>query len=85
MLQDSYTPKVLYDKDADVLYLKYASNLNASAHEIGGHIVAYFDDITGKPTTITVMDYKWLEANHPTWRDKLPISIDFDFKVIPYL
>ena len=80
-----YIPNVYYDEGVDVLYLKYASNKNATAREIGGHIIAYYDDITGIPTTITVIGFKWLETNKPNWKGSIPIPVDFERDVHPYL
>lgn len=85
MRQQNCIPRTTYDEDADVLYLKYASNKNATAREIGPNIIAYFDDLTGEPTTITIIDFKWLEESDRSWRDVLPIYIDFDKDVIPFL
>ena len=85
MIQSSSTPKVIYDRDVDVLYLKYATNKNATAREIGANIIAYFDDTTGLPTTITILDYIHLENTRPSWRNELPIFIDFDRDVKPFI
>lgn len=84
-LQKNSIPKIIYDECADVLYLKYASNAHATVKEIGGNIIAYFDDITGAPTTITIVDFKWLEEKSRSWRNMLPVFIDIDKDVIPYL
>jgi len=85
ILPASYIPKVLYDEDVDVLYLKYTTNRNATAREIGGHIIAYYDDFTGLPTTLTITGYKWLETNKPGWKVALPVPVNFDRDVIPFL
>ncbi len=84
-LQRSSIPKILYDDCADVLYLKYASNAHATAKEIGGNIIAYFDNQTGAPTAITVVDFKWLEEKDRSWRSMLPIFIDVDRDIIPFI
>ena len=84
-LLKNYTPRVIYDEEADVLYLKFASNKNATAREIGTNIIAYFDDLTGEPTTITIVYYKWLEEKGSSWRNDLPVQIDFEKDVRPYL
>jgi len=80
-----YTPQVAYDSESDVLYIKYGSNRGASAREIGGYIIAYIDDVTDEPRTITIMCYKWLNENMEGWKSMLPISIDFANDIEPLL
>lgn len=70
----------MYDDEADVLYIKYGTNKGATAHEVGGNIIVYADDLTQQPKTITILDYKWLKENRPGWERNLPIDFDRDIK-----
>lgn len=80
LVQQNYIPKIKYDGDADVLYIKYGTNKGATAHEVGGNIIVYRDDITNEPKTITILFYKWLEDNQPGWEQNLPINFNRDIK-----
>lgn len=80
MLQQEYTPRIMYDSEEDVLYIKFGSNYGATAHEIGENIIIYTDDSTQQPRTITILDYKWLEQNRPGWDRRLPIDFTRDIK-----
>ena len=85
ILQHGSTPKVIYDEEADVLYLKFSSNRNSTGHETGSNIIVHFDDATGVMTTVTILDFMWLEKNHPKWKNELPAFIDFDTDVYPLI
>ena len=53
----NYILQITYDAEFDILSLKYASNANATAKELGPYIIIYTDDLTGETTTVTIMDF----------------------------
>lgn len=72
-----------YDKDFDVLYIKYEDNENAVAAEIGPHIIMYLDKSTNLPTVITILDFHHVYAHWDNWKDRIPVEIDFKNDIFP--
>ena len=68
----------MYDAEFDILTLKYDSNDNATAKEIGANIIVYAHDITGEITTITVMDFvRKFDELLPSLK-KIPLALNFE-------
>lgn len=79
----NYIRDVSYDKEFDVLYIKYADNANAVATEIGPHIIMYTNQTTQEPTVITILDFRHAYNNWHEWKERLPVEIDFEKDILP--